>query len=59
MDIREILMQLRAGISQRQIAQVVGLNRRTVKKYNQPPGEREVLGSPPEGGTVVGKPRWG
>jgi len=33
MDIREILMQLRAGISQRQIAQAVGLNRRTVKKY--------------------------
>jgi transposase len=33
MDIREILMQLRAGVSQRQIAQMVGLNRRTVKKY--------------------------
>ena len=26
---------------------------------NPPPAEREVLGGPPEGGTVIGKPRWG
>lgn len=26
---------------------------------NPPPALREVLGGPPEGGTLVGKPRWG
>ena len=35
MDIREILMQLQAGTSQRQIAEAVGVNRRTVKKYKE------------------------
>lgn len=33
MDIRGIVMQLRAGVSQRQIAQELQVNRRTVKKY--------------------------
>lgn len=33
MDIRAILMQLRAGVSQRQIERELKLNRRTVKKY--------------------------
>jgi transposase len=32
-DIRAILMQLRAGVSQRQIERELKLNRRTVKKY--------------------------
>ena len=35
MDIREILMQLQKGISQRQIAETMGVNRRTVKKYRK------------------------
>ena len=30
-----------------------------VLNNNRPPDEREVLGGPPEGGTVIGKPRWG
>ncbi len=34
-DIRAILMQLRAGVSQRQIEQELKLNRRTVKKYQE------------------------
>lgn len=33
MDIRAILMQLRAGVSQRQIERELKINRRTVKKY--------------------------
>ena len=33
MDIRGIVMQLRAGVSQRQIAKELKINRRTVKKY--------------------------
>lgn len=28
-------------------------------RNNPPPAEREVLGGPPEGGTGIGKPRWG
>lgn len=35
MDIRAILMQLRAGLSQRQIERELKLNRRTVKKYRK------------------------
>lgn len=35
MDIRAILMQLGAGVSQRQIGQALKLNRRTVKKYKK------------------------
>lgn len=35
MDIRAILMQLRAGVSQRQIEQELKVNRRTVKKYRK------------------------
>ena len=35
MDIRALLMQLRAGVSQRQIERELKLNRRTVKKYRQ------------------------
>jgi len=34
-DIRAILMQLRAGVSQRQIERELKINRRTVKKYRQ------------------------
>jgi DNA invertase Pin-like site-specific DNA recombinase len=34
-DIRAILMQLRAGVSQRQIERELKINRRTVKKYQQ------------------------
>ena len=34
-DIRAILMQLRAGISQRQIGRELKINRRTVKKYRE------------------------
>jgi transposase len=34
-DIRAILMQLRAGISQRQIERELKINRRTVKKYHK------------------------
>jgi transposase len=34
-DIRAILMQLRAGLSQRQIERELKLNRRTVKKYRK------------------------
>jgi transposase len=34
-DIRAILMQLRAGLSQRQIERELKINRRTVKKYRQ------------------------
>ena len=35
MDIRGILMQLRAGVSQRRIARELKVNRRTVKKYRR------------------------
>ena len=35
MDIRAILMQLRAGVSQRQIERELKINRRTVKKYQE------------------------
>jgi transposase len=35
MDIRAILMQLRAGVSQRQVERDLKINRRTVKKYRE------------------------
>jgi len=35
MDIREIIMQLQKGVSQRQVAAELGINRRTVQKYEK------------------------
>lgn len=43
MDIREILMQLQKGMSQRQIAEAMGVNRRTVKKYKKWAEEHQLL----------------
>jgi len=43
MDIREILMQLQKGMSQRQIAEAMGVNRRTVKKYKKWAEEHNLL----------------
>jgi len=43
MDIREIVMQLRQGISQRQIAQEMKLNRRTVQKYSRWAKKHQLL----------------
>ena len=42
-DIRAILMQLRAGVSQRQIERELKLNRRTVKKYQEWAEEHGLL----------------
>lgn len=44
MDIREILMQLQKGTSQRQIAEALGINRRTVKKYKAWAEAHQLLG---------------
>ncbi len=46
MDIREILMQLQKGTSQRQIAKMLGMNRRTVKKYQAWAKAHELLTGP-------------
>ncbi len=43
MDIREILMQLQKGASQRQIAEGMEINRRTVKKYKEWAEEHQLL----------------
>jgi len=44
-DIREILMHMQKGTSQRQIAELLGINRRTVKKYKAWAEAHELLGS--------------
>lgn len=43
MDIRGIVMKLRAGVSQRQIAKELKVNRRTVKKYKDWASENNLL----------------
>ena len=43
MDIREILMQLQQGVSHRQIAAALGINRRTVQKYHQWAKQHQLL----------------
>lgn len=43
MDIREIIMQLQKGVSQRRIAAEQGINRRTVQKYQKWAEEYKLL----------------
>ena len=43
MDIRELLIQVRAGVSDRRIAQDLKLNRRTVKRYREWAQEQGLL----------------
>ncbi len=43
MDIREMLMQLQQGVSQRQIAAGLGVNRRTVQKYQKWAEDHKLL----------------
>lgn len=43
MDIREIIMQLQQGVSQRQIAADLGINRRTVQKYQKWAEDHKLL----------------
>ena len=42
-EIREILMQLRAGVSQRQISEEQGVHRKTVKRYEKWAWEQGLL----------------
>lgn len=42
-NIRAMLMQLRAGVSQRQIERELKVNRRTVKKYREWAQQHELL----------------
>ena len=43
MDVREVIVQLRAGVSQRQIAEAMQISRNTVKKYRTWAQEQELL----------------
>jgi transposase len=43
MDIREMLNHIRAGSSNRQIAQDIGVDRRTVQRYRQWAQEQGLL----------------
>ena len=46
MDIRELLLHIRAGSSDRQIAQDMDIDRRTVKRYREWAQEQSLLEEP-------------